>query len=1006
MVFLKEEFQQPTTFADGILGTAAGLINVATGGEDGKSSFDDFWNNPVTQYLQSVNNYSEKILPNYYSQAELDAPWYKQIISANFIGDKFLKNVGFAVGAAYSGKIGAGAASKLLGLNKARKAFTGAVVNSAGETLTKPNAIANAYAAGDAFMDGAKLTEDLAKAAKAIRWKEPTIKILGGITGAMGEARIETVSGYNEYMDEQAKNVENYSNHLLMQEISNLVEENPQLLGPDGVVDDDLIAYAQERVNKVFNKDEALAKSAEESVKMANRTFAFQVPLLAVSDVWQFGKLYAGGFKSQRRIPAFIKNATENAEDVYKAARSGKTMEAFKAAGKIAQKGIAEGPFEEMGQATISKTMQNKASSNINSFYEAKIDPESEEETISWLEATGKALADTYGNAAGWEEGFIGGLTGMLGIPGFRKAKNAEGQFQSPIYLQGGARDDLKELREKRAEEDILLDKINARIKDPEMLKYYQSAIRHQSFEKAMQEAKENGDEFSFKNAETSQFINDIVLFEKTGRIQDLIDMIESVGSISTDDQSHIEELKTVIAPDLYGTKTDEEIVESIQRQTKDAKNQLNKYLKISNDLKTQIGDNFNEEELEELTWMMTSIDDWETRFKQVFTDIKSSLTPLIEINPTAEFESAQKEEKDKVKTQEVQEILNMNPMQLMLELTSQDSNLKQTLDEVQQEAGISKINSIFENLTEASKLNTEIETINEELKQNKYNRTQLRKRDKESKENKENQKKNNLEKIDLLRQEIKSLEGKGALIDAQDFTTKLEDLIKLSTARVDFITKYKSYIQAPGKLRTAIKDAQEKVVNETLTKEITDFKSKLVNAKTVNEFRTIFEQEPNKEHKVKALEDLEKENNPIAKNYKDVTNYSQSVYASIQSVEVPTNLQDKQQEIKEAALSLFQQALQNSEDLNTLANPNNPEYLNMMAVMDIEKGFEENALIFTEAQWALHQAINSSNNLKAFKEKFSDEHTALLSREQLQIATEEQIKKRQRWKQCYSLSK
>jgi len=41
----------------------------------------------------------EEIAPNYYSEAELNSPWYTNILSANFLGDKVLKNMGFTVGA-------------------------------------------------------------------------------------------------------------------------------------------------------------------------------------------------------------------------------------------------------------------------------------------------------------------------------------------------------------------------------------------------------------------------------------------------------------------------------------------------------------------------------------------------------------------------------------------------------------------------------------------------------------------------------------------------------------------------------------------------------------------------------------------------------------------------------------------------------------------------------------------------------------------------------------------
>ena len=122
-----------TTFADGIIGTLVGLGNAAATG-----TFSGFWDNPFSNAMQRINEWSEEVLPNYYTDAERNEPWYDNIFTANFIGDKFLKNLGFAVGAAYSGKVGAGATSRLLGLNKARQAFKGATTAS-GQALN-PNA--------------------------------------------------------------------------------------------------------------------------------------------------------------------------------------------------------------------------------------------------------------------------------------------------------------------------------------------------------------------------------------------------------------------------------------------------------------------------------------------------------------------------------------------------------------------------------------------------------------------------------------------------------------------------------------------------------------------------------------------------------------------------------------------------------------------------------------------------------------------------------------------------
>lgn len=88
--------------------------------------------------MNAVNEWSEKALPNYYTYAETNGPWYNNIFTANFLGDKFLKNLGFMIGAAYSGKVTAGVMSKAMGLSKVRNAFKGAVTTQSGKVLTDP----------------------------------------------------------------------------------------------------------------------------------------------------------------------------------------------------------------------------------------------------------------------------------------------------------------------------------------------------------------------------------------------------------------------------------------------------------------------------------------------------------------------------------------------------------------------------------------------------------------------------------------------------------------------------------------------------------------------------------------------------------------------------------------------------------------------------------------------------------------------------------------------------
>jgi hypothetical protein len=654
-----------TTFADGIIGTIVGLGNAAATG-----TFSGFWDNPFSNAMQRVNEWSESALPNYYTDAEKNDPWYENIFSANFIGDKFLKNLGFAVGAAYSGKISAAGMSRILSLNKARQAFKGAVTAS-GEALN-PNAALQAYREGDLFLDGVRLTDELARDAKKLKMAEPTLKLTGAFSGALGEARIEAIQNSKDWFELHKQQLDDAQAKVAAQEQESMLREFPQFaqyqISPDGKSFEQVLtpegqAMLQARVDAKFDYNGGLQKLSEDRAKMGNIDFALNIPLLTVSDAWQFGKFYAGGYNTAKRGSQILRTVAEDGTISYSAAKPSVLRNAL----KIASKGVAEGPYEEMGQAVAGKVAGYKYASELNDFYGAKIDPDAESETIDWLQATAKAIQQTYGTVEGWEEGFIGGLTGLVGIPGFRSTRNSEGGFQSPVYLQGGIKEDIQEIRERSEKDDAIVAQLNNRVQSPEFLNYYQSAIRHNAYQRQMDEAADNNDNFEFKNAEHNQLISDVIMFEKAGRINDLYDIIEEAGNVREEDVEQIRQLTTnqETGTSVYDNMTDAEVIEQIQKQTQETKEAVDNYRKISQDLQVKIGDYFDEDGLEEMTYYFSNIDNLENRFKSVHEDIKDRLQGVLDASMDREFIS----DSDENKINRLSDLLNYSPVRLINEL-------------------------------------------------------------------------------------------------------------------------------------------------------------------------------------------------------------------------------------------------------------------------------------------------------------------------------------------------
>lgn len=626
-----------TTFADGIAGNIAGVLNVLANVDDIVNSDNplrelgnQFINNPASTIFAQINERMESILPNYYTKEEQEGPWTDHIFSANFIGDKFLKNMGFTIGAAYNARVTAGLVSKAMGLKGVRDAFKGAVTTASGKTLNTASEIAKAYKSGDAFMDGVKLTEDLGKAAKQLKNAEWKLKTIGAVNSAMGEGRIEAISNSKQWFDYNSKLLEDYKKNQVDTIEHQLWEEHPEWFGivevGDGryinkIVDPEGQKEWERRKQAIEEQHtEGLKKLAKDRANMANVIFGTNVAFLSASNLWQYGRFISGGYNTGRQAKNLVK---------------GSIKEGFTANKDIARREYlkaATNPVvemnEEMSQAFISETTGLKYASEINNFFGAKINPDAEEETAGWLNSIAKGASNTYGNFDRWEEGFLGFLTGALGIPKIGFSRDAQGRRRPSISLEGELWQGIQDARNISKEATNIADALNKRVQSPDFINYYQGTIRHNKYQNDMEAALDKGDNFDYKNAEHSQFVSDAIMFDKAGRLQDLYDMIDEASNVTIDDANDIRSMTIdkETGKSLFEGKTDEEVISHIKKQAEDARKKLDSYVKISNDLKTLYGDNISSDHLEELTWMMTQVDDWEGRTKSIISDIQSTI--------------------------------------------------------------------------------------------------------------------------------------------------------------------------------------------------------------------------------------------------------------------------------------------------------------------------------------------------------------------------------------------
>lgn len=653
-----------TTFVDGIAGTAAGIVNLAWQAAKGDierpaDALYAFIDNPISKQLQSINEWAEKVMPNYYTDEQRNAKWYNPVnlFSANFVGDKFLKNTGFMLGAAYSGRVNAGVMSKAIAKKELRDAFKGVVKNAAGTKEFRTAAeIYKAYKTGDAFMDGVKLTKDLANQARQIRNQEWGLKLLGSMAAAAGEARIEAISNTEDYTKRMQQMIDADREDAISRVYDEVIARNGDGNKTYDIVMDQETGRAvpvftplgESIANEMMGKIEERYQQANIELQknravMANQIFGLNMLVLTGTDLFTFGRFIAGGYNTNRGAKDLLKGSIEKG---YKESTKNRNKDIAKAI----MVPIAEGPYEEMMQASISTGAGYHASANMNRFYGYKIDSEAEDDAVNSVNAILEGIRDTYSDINQWEQGAIGALSSILGIPGFVEARDEKGNTvyeevkdengrthykpKKKFSMQGEFWDSIRDVKEDRKKSKEAAIELNEIVSKPEFVEKWRSYIRHKKLDVIKENALKNGNPFEYKNADEDQIISDIIAFDKAGRIQDLYDLIDENENITLNDVESIRNATTDRRTNesVYDGKTDEEVIDGVKKHAKKFRDEVDKYVKIREDIRNVYGPDMNDEHAETLTWAYMTINNAEDRIKEISSELIPKLNDIFHV--------------------------------------------------------------------------------------------------------------------------------------------------------------------------------------------------------------------------------------------------------------------------------------------------------------------------------------------------------------------------------------
>lgn len=569
--FVKMGTTAATTFLDSTLGMligfGQGLVNV--GDDDPNTTFrSGLWNNEFNKAMAQFQENMEKWVPNYYSQSELEAPWYKNIGTANFWGDKFLKNMGFTIGAMAS------LAVPGFNMSWVPRATMG---------------VAKGLGAG---YSGLKLANQAGKfATYALRT----------VVSANGEANIEAINAVRDNYNLEIANLQSQKQNAI-KEAEQWYAAHQYDLPSEGGSNPRSIYL--ERLREIDSEyDTAKGEIEKGLVNVGNSVHLANMLVLSLTNSLEFGNYLKGGYNLQKGFKNLKMLAggeeTTSMKEFAQAATRGEASLAkvptttAEKAGKVVAgslgRAASEG-FEEGAQRLSSDTEQMKEQARINqwakttgdTFYGKGINPDISEELVDRFKALHHAWNTSFGDASstGWEEVFLGALTGGIGT--FNVRQNRQGKIG--LGWQGGIGESIRELKEQEQDATRYIEMFNKKIQEDKFRERYNHAITAMTLTDEMDRALNLGKVLDYKNKEMLKIVNDAYFFKSMDAMDFFKSFYEEMGTnLSEEDVSLVrEELKSInegISP--FGTMTNKEIAESMQHKAASTLEKINKTLEL-----------------------------------------------------------------------------------------------------------------------------------------------------------------------------------------------------------------------------------------------------------------------------------------------------------------------------------------------------------------------------------------------------------------------------------------
>ena len=606
-------------------------------------------NNYISTQMTKLQQWSEKAFPNYRTTEEqsdeYQKEWFKHILTPNFIGDSILKNFGFTVGAIGGGALWTKGLSTLMRAGLANSLMKGVVVSAEGnpEANAALQKALGALRAGNATVaDTEVLVNNIQNAGRQLNRMNARLQLYGSAIGAMGEGTMEGQMAKQEFLD-------GYINDLNQKYINDVNALEQQLI--DNWKDTDLVraiakkdengqvhvsyelndagrALFEEEKSKISRKYIDERESADQfAERLASTTFLLNLPILTTSNAVQFGKLFSGGWKTARNVKGL-----EGGISLTPRVLEGTEYAAPKIAGEYIAKNnpaistvlnslkvAGTESFEEMSQGAISSGAKQVASNDVAEFNNDGFDAGATDSVREWFEAMYSGGKEYLGDIKNWQEGFLGALTGLFGIPG----KFWKGQWNGGLI--GAAKDAKREAGAAREAAELLNRKVNSQ----DFQDRWHGYIRHLKYDQQMADAVEKDNEYAWHDANSKQLINDVIDFADRGKLEDLRALVDSYSNLS---QEQAEYLKPLLVTDkkVKSDISNAEVIERVKERANDLNEAINLYETIDDAVTSLLPAGSDPKLRKEALFTAMQMKGFEKRFLELYDKTMKEVKPRL----------------------------------------------------------------------------------------------------------------------------------------------------------------------------------------------------------------------------------------------------------------------------------------------------------------------------------------------------------------------------------------